>query len=222
MTAPTEAGTPAGWYHAQGDAPGTMRYWNGATWVGGPQVGGSQPPGGAPGMFTRPFDGVDIPELNLRLASRWARFFAWLIDGVIVGAISFAFVFTALVDSIERDSNGEIALGGLFGGGGGGYAVIIPLLLLGAAYEVVPVALWGRTVGKLALGIKIVGADGADPPGFLRATLRWSTALIALLPGVLGGLGSLIGFVSVIMIFADSRRRTINDHLAGTFVVEGR
>ena len=28
----------AGWYHAEGDPPGTQRYWDGAAWQGGPQV----------------------------------------------------------------------------------------------------------------------------------------------------------------------------------------
>lgn len=26
--------TPAGWYHGEGDAPGTVRYWNGTEWAG--------------------------------------------------------------------------------------------------------------------------------------------------------------------------------------------
>lgn len=28
----------AGWYQAEGDPPGTQRYWDGAAWQGGPQV----------------------------------------------------------------------------------------------------------------------------------------------------------------------------------------
>lgn len=42
----------AGWYHAEGDPPGTQRYWDGSTWQGGPQaaagVGG--PAVAIPGM----------------------------------------------------------------------------------------------------------------------------------------------------------------------------
>lgn len=39
---------PPGWRHAQGDPPGTERYWDGSRWQGDPRpVGGSQdPPGG--------------------------------------------------------------------------------------------------------------------------------------------------------------------------------
>ncbi|MEL6984333.1 MAG: RDD family protein [Actinomycetota bacterium] len=38
--------TPAGWYHAEGDPPGTNRYWDGTTWVGDPQP--SNPQAAAP------------------------------------------------------------------------------------------------------------------------------------------------------------------------------
>ncbi len=38
--------TPAGWYHAEGDPPGTQRYWDGSVWVGGPQPVGQTAVGG--------------------------------------------------------------------------------------------------------------------------------------------------------------------------------
>ena len=38
---------PPGWRHAQGDPPGTERYWDGSRWAGDPRpVGGSQEPPG--------------------------------------------------------------------------------------------------------------------------------------------------------------------------------
>ena len=33
--------TEPGWYYAEGDPPGTQRFWDGAQWQGGPQVVGS-------------------------------------------------------------------------------------------------------------------------------------------------------------------------------------
>lgn len=56
----SDAATP-GWYHAEGDPPGTERYWDGSMWTEGPRpVGGfpaapptPQPiPGAAYGMYT--------------------------------------------------------------------------------------------------------------------------------------------------------------------------
>jgi len=42
---------PPGWYYAQGDPPGTQRYWDGELWIGEPQMtaaplGPPPPPGG--------------------------------------------------------------------------------------------------------------------------------------------------------------------------------
>ncbi|NNF53545.1 MAG: hypothetical protein HKN03_03780 [Acidimicrobiales bacterium] len=46
---------PPGWYHAQGDPPGTTRFWDGSQWQGGPQTAaspgyGAPQPGYAPGF----------------------------------------------------------------------------------------------------------------------------------------------------------------------------
>lgn len=38
-----EGSTPAGWYEAQGDPPGTQRWWDGTQWVGEPQPVPSAP-----------------------------------------------------------------------------------------------------------------------------------------------------------------------------------
>ena len=45
---------PPGWYYAQGDPPGTQRYWDGSNWQGGPQP---VPGAGMGGL------GVDDPVL---------------------------------------------------------------------------------------------------------------------------------------------------------------
>jgi len=39
---------PAGWYYAQGDPPGTQRYWDGAAWQGEPQPVNPSPQYSAP------------------------------------------------------------------------------------------------------------------------------------------------------------------------------
>lgn len=35
---------PPGWYHGEGDPPGTKRYWDGELWVGEPQAMPTAPP----------------------------------------------------------------------------------------------------------------------------------------------------------------------------------
>ncbi|MEM8745373.1 MAG: RDD family protein [Actinomycetota bacterium] len=80
---------PAGYYRAEGDAPGTVRYWDGHAWVGDPQP---IPDGGASGA----------PVDTSRYASVGARVAAALIDvGFTIAAIvAFAVavdVFVGLV-----------------------------------------------------------------------------------------------------------------------------
>ncbi len=41
---------PPGWYYAEGDPPGTNRYWDGETWQGGPQPVVQPAAGFSPGM----------------------------------------------------------------------------------------------------------------------------------------------------------------------------
>jgi uncharacterized membrane protein YhaH (DUF805 family) len=46
--------TPPGWYYAQGDPPGTQRYWDGAKWVGQPVTqpqAAPPPPSGPAGIY---------------------------------------------------------------------------------------------------------------------------------------------------------------------------
>lgn len=50
-------------------------------------------------------------------------------------------------------------------------------LLVGALYEVLPTAKWGRTIGKRLLRITVVDIETREPPGFGRAASRYLTRL---------------------------------------------
>src|SRR5690606_23788958 len=83
-------------------------------------------------------------------------------------------------------------------------------------YEVCFVALKGATPGKMTMGIEVIGHDGTRPPGWKRAILRYALTALGIIP-VLGALASgLIELVSLVLLFADPRRQTLWDRLAGT------
>src|SRR4051794_39251310 len=97
------------------------------------------------------------PPAGVAWAGWWSRVGATLIDGVIVSA---AFAVTALVFGII--------------GNNAALAVALVVVYIGATFGYAPVMLAyndGRTVGKLAVGIRVVDADGR-PIGFGRALLR--------------------------------------------------
>jgi serine/threonine-protein kinase len=85
-----------------------------------------------------------------RPAGFWVRLFAVILDLLIVAAVAIPF---------------HIVMGELAGEG--------VWMTLAAAYSIVGHARWGRTVGKWALEVEVVTAEGGARPGLRRAMLRW-------------------------------------------------
>lgn len=61
----------------------------------------------------------------------------------------------------------------LFGAGPSRWAAVVGLVI-SPVYEIVGIALWGRTLGKLAARTRVVLLDGGAVPGWPRATIRWA------------------------------------------------
>ncbi len=53
---------PPGWYHAQGDPPGTTRFWDGSQWQGGPQTAASPGYGGPQTGYAPGFGAAGFSE----------------------------------------------------------------------------------------------------------------------------------------------------------------
>ena len=193
---------PPGWYHAHGDPAGTQRFWDGTTWVGAPQ----------PGPDSSGESAVNIALPIPRIAARVIDWVLWL--AIRAGAAAF---IGYVAGSETADTWLDRAL--------------IPVLgiILISVYEIGLVARTGATVGKMAMGLKVVGGDGT--------AVDLSTAMLRVLPLLVAGLIEaflfgrtwwltilgLLAFAAVIvysfvMLFVDSSRRTPWDRLAGTLV----
>jgi uncharacterized RDD family membrane protein YckC len=81
-------------------------------------------------------------------------------------------------------------------------------LIFSLAYFIVAWSRSGQTIGKMAVGIKVVGADGQPPSGG-RAVLRYIGYIIS-------GLVLALGYFWVIY---DQKRQGWHDKIAGTYVV---
>lgn len=141
------------------------------------------------------------------LAGPGSRILARLIDGVIVGLLSWpVFVWGFEIDLENAD-----------------FVMVessAPFLLaaLGAAYEIGLVAMRSATIGKMAMKIEIVRkADGHSPVGFGTATLRWAPNGVGY---VVNNLSTLFALASLVLVFADSMRRSVYDFAAQTYVVQ--
>ncbi|OWA03402.1 hypothetical protein B9W62_23980 [Streptomyces sp. CS113] len=89
--------------------------------------------------------------------------------------------------------------------------VLAVLLLFGVAYEALPTAKWGRTLGKKLLGLEVRDIEAHEPPSFGAALRRW---LVYSVPGLLA-----VGVVGVAWCLFDRPwHQCWHDKAAGTFV----
>lgn len=203
MTTPTpdaSGNIAPGYYQAEGDPPGMVRYWDGSQWVGDPMP---QPPA-APGVPGTPHDDGG--------ATLGTRIGAVLIDGVIgvILAIVLALPFLEdTSDSTGDDFSFEVTGPGIFIGWVVMYAVLV--FMVGAT---------GSSPGKRMLGMRIQNLDGTQP-SYGTAALRAAPWLVTVIPllGIVAWLG--LAIAGSVMISQDPQNRSIFDRIAGTRVIKG-
>lgn len=118
---------------------------------------------------------------GVEYAGFWVRFAAAFVDGLILAAV-----------------------GWLMPGDGWQLQYLVQ-----AAYAICFVALKGATPGKMALGIKVISADG-EPLSWGKSVLRYVASLVS----------GLILFIGYIMVAFDDQKRGLHDRIAKTYVVK--
>ena len=145
---------------------------------------------------------IATPEgvaIEIVLAGLGSRFLARLLDSVIQLA-----VIVALVLGIGAASTSGVAVA----------AVIVTVFLVVVAYDVVFETLNnGRTIGKGAAGIRVVGMLG-EPIGFGASSVRNIARIVDFLP-----VFYLVGTISIVATEHDQR---LGDLAAGSVVVRDR
>ena len=192
---------PAGWYYAQGDPPGTQRYWDGNMWQGD-----AQPVPGGNTFGSSETSGTVPAEPGRRNAARLIDVGVWIAIGLLVAVPSGIMMAVSNSDDLIQ-TVGQFVAG-----------IVIVL------YEFAMVSAAGGTVGKRLLGLTVTATAGSVDT---QVTLRRVALLLVyvLLAGI-----PVVGFVllvalpiaGLVMIFADSNnRQTPWDKLAGTVVTNG-
>jgi uncharacterized RDD family membrane protein YckC len=177
-----------------------MAAWQTHAAVRGPRTGIAAPFPPAVPAFT-----------GVRYAGFWIRFLARLIDGMLLG-------MAGLILRLPLMLMLGIGLGrgypfGIFTPAYGAVTgmLILVNLALGMAYEVYFVSTRGATPGKMALGLKIIRADGSPiPPGLAlgRYFAHWISGAIL--------------FIGYIMAGFDSQKRALHDRICETRVIYAR
>ncbi len=165
--------------------------------VGGPGVAPAQAPGGFLRPSGIPFhqridaeEGELTPEAasgHLHYAGFWIRVVAAFLDMFLIGA---AAGIVALVLRIPEGNN----------------VAVLPLAIL---YDGLLIGKWnGQTLGKKALGIKVIAEDGRVCSlwqAFARAAACW--------------LNLFTGGLTYLMVAFSDKKRGLHDHIAGTLHV---
>ena len=140
------------------------------------------------------------------LATIGQRFLARLLDGLIVGLPLTILVFAA--SDISQDRN----------------TVDTPLWVqlfaaaTSALYEVVLIRVWGQTVGKRVLGIKVVRVTDGTLPDWTASVIRYLLPVVPVLVPVPGAF--LLSLVIYLVAVTNPLRQGWHDRAAGTIVIK--
>ncbi len=119
-------------------------------------------------------------------AGFWSRFGASLIDGILLGVINVALVYA-------------------IGNAGSAASIAIGLVY----YAVLEGGASGQTLGKRALGIRVISLEGGGPIGFGRALVRYLGRIVS----------TIVLFLGYLWMLWDGEKQTWHDKMAGSIVV---
>jgi uncharacterized RDD family membrane protein YckC len=137
------------------------------------------------------------------LAPTWRRVLAKLLDQVLVGIPVAAVVLIAGVRSTDEFTDKQ-------------FLISVVAAVSGFTYDFVMIGVWGRTVGKFALGTRAVRVDTGGPVLWSSSAIR---ALIPLAAGVIPSIGLALNIVVYASAFWHPRRQGFHDRAAGTIVI---
>lgn len=145
--------------------------------------------------------------LQLPHAGIGSRLVATLIDFVVQFVGGIAVILLTAVVAGGGDSAAATAV------------IIVEFVLIAAGYPIVLEWLnHGRTLGKLALGLRVVRDDGG-PISFRQALVRGLSSLVLEKPGIMFPVSTSAGLITALF---NGRNKRLGDLMAGTFVVYER
>lgn len=169
-----------------------------------PGCGAPGPAAGPINLGSMTIDTSGPVPAGTQLASWGSRAGAFLIDGVILSVPFFVLVF------------GVFAFAAADSAAGLGFIPMTILWgLISIVYKPVMEGMKGATLGKMAVGIKVVIAETGAQCDYARAFLRWFVGtIINFVP-----FGSLVDNLWPLW---DERNQTLHDKAAGTLVVRAK
>jgi uncharacterized RDD family membrane protein YckC len=156
------------------------------------QYGQQPPPYGQQQYGQQPYgQQPQYGQPQLQYVGVGLRFVAVLIDAIIIGVVA------GILSAVFRNAPG--LSGGVTG-------------ILGILYFIVLEATQGATLGKMALGLRVVKTDGSP--------ISWADSIIRNLLRIIDGLFAYL--VGAIFIWTSPRKQRLGDRAANTVVIRRR
>lgn len=151
-------------------------------------------------------------EVEFAITPFHKRMFAWMIDITIL--IAYAYFLRKMVEALNWDESERWAM----------VLLGLPPLFY---FLICEIALHGQSVGKMALGIKVITADGGQP-SLSQYLMRWAFRmadfpvwLIAFIAyGELDWWFAIFLFSGLVCVLATPLTQRIGDLVAGTIVID--
>jgi uncharacterized RDD family membrane protein YckC len=140
--------------------------------------------------------------LDLQTAGVPSRILAALLDGIAQAVLMYGFILVVVATNASEATAAAFVIVGIVLGG-----IVYPVLL--------EALLAGRTLGKMALGLRVVRDDGG-PIGLRHALVRGLVGFFVERPGVTSG------SAAVICALLNPQGKRLGDLAAGTIVVQER
>ncbi len=199
---------------------------------GTPQYG-APAPYGTPYGAAYPSYGAGFPAgPEPDLAEWWRRLLGRLIDVLVLGAVTTPIAFAVLAHALtvyQQTLNrypdvtapgAQAAINHADGKLFGAYLLFAVIAaVLSFVYDTVQHGLWGRTLGKRALGTRVVSAR--DRSKISGGTAAGRAAMYALIP-VIPLAGTIFWLLNALWLLWDRRRQCLHDKGAHTIVVKTR
>jgi len=157
--------------------------------------------------------GEAVP-LDIRVARLGSRVLALLVD-LTVQAVLFLLLLTATAIGLGILSRAGVVDGALLQAA---WIVFLAAVLIGYPTGLLTLTR-GRTVGKLAVGLRVVRDDGG-PVGFRHSLTRTLVGVAVEFPGVVLPFGGWV--ISLVLMTTSPLSKRLGDHAAGTFVIHER
>ena len=148
---------------------------------------------------------------QVELASPRDRLYARIIDSTIF-ILLYSTIIISTINSNSIDNINARSVKAIY------LLLLATSMMLTVLYEVSLVAVYGQTLGKMWMKIRVVRADNGRQPGWGKAIRRWLMPVLLMFPFILG----LLTILSYLTILGDHLHQGWHDKAAGTIVVKVR